>query len=129
MKRLIALMLVIALLLCGCSFEQAADTAFQTLLEKIASNQKLQNWLADYPLEQMTAAEAQTTLVEKFPVLEDLLNFDNLNQLLKTTGLDLVAQYVSSSSPEAQEKAETLGAIIQILYPDLADEVEAIVGK
>ena len=129
MKRLIALILIIALMLCGCDFEQTADIAFQTLLEKIASNQKLQNWLEDYPLEQMTAVEAKTALVEKFPILEDLLNFDNLNQLLKTTGLDLVAQYVSSTTPEAQERAETLGTIIQILYPALSDEVDAILGK
>ena len=128
MKRLIALMLIIALLLCGCDFQQPADNAFQTLLEKIASNQKLQKWLEEHPAEQM-GADAKNLLVEKFPVLEDLLNVDNLKQLLKTTGLDLVAQYVSSTTPEAQERAETLGAIIQILYPDLSDEVEAILGK
>ena len=128
MKRLIALMLIFALLLCGCDFQQTADTAFETLLEKIASNQKLQKWLEEHPVEQMTA-DAKNLLVEKFPVLEDLLNVDNLKQLLKTTGLDLVAQYVSSTTPEAQERAETLGAIIQILYPDLSDEVEAILGK
>ena len=128
MKRLIAMMLIFALLLCGCDFLQTADTAFETLLEKIASNQKLQKWLQEHPVEQMTA-DAKAVLMEKFPVLEDLMNVDNLKQLLKTTGLDLVAQYVSSTTPEAQERAETLGAIIQILYPDLSDEVEAILGK
>ena len=128
MKRLVTLMLIFALLLCGCDFQQSADTAFETLLEKIASNQKLQKWLEEHPVEQM-GSDAKQMLLEKFPALEDLMDFDNLKQLLKTTGLDLVAQYVSSTTPEAQERAETLGAIIQILYPDLADEVEAIVGK
>ena len=128
MKRLIALILVFALLLCGCDFQQTADAAFQKVLEKIASNQELQTWLAEHPIEDL-GANAKDTLVKKIPVLNDLLNFDNLKQLLKTTGLDLMNQYIDSQTPETQEKAETLGAIIQILYPDLTDEVEAILGK
>ena len=128
MKRLIALILVFALLLCGCDFQQTADAAFQKVLEKIASNQELQTWLAEHPIEDL-GANAKDTLVKKIPVLNDLLNFDNLKQLLKTTGLDLMNQYIDSQTPETQEKAETLGAIIQILYPDLTDEVEAILGN
>ena len=128
MKRLIALILVFALLLCGCDFQQTADAAFQKLLEKIASNQELQTWLAEHPVEEL-GANAKDTLVKKVPVLNDLLNFDNLKQLMKTTGLDLMNQYIKSQTPDAREKAETLGAIIQILYPDLTDEVEAVLGK
>ena len=107
MKRIIALILVCTLLLCGCDLQQTADTAFKTLLEKIASNQELQTWLAEHPVEEMTA-DAKDALIRKFPVLEDLLDFDNFKQLLKTTGLDLMNQYLSSKSPETQEKANTL---------------------
>lgn len=128
MKRIIALILVCTLLLCGCDLQQTADTAFKTLLEKIASNQELQTWLAEHPVEEMTA-DAKDALIRKFPVLEDLLDFDNFKQLLKTTGLDLMNQYLSSKSPETQEKANTLGAIIKILNPDLTDEVDAILGQ
>ena len=127
MKRIIALFLIASLLLCGCGLQQTADTAFKTLLEKIASNQELQNWLEEHPVEQMTV-EAKDALMKKFPILEDLLDFDNLKQLLKTTGLDLMNQYLSSTAPETQEKANTLGAIIKILYPDLTDEVDAVLG-
>ena len=125
MKRIIALVLALTLLLCGCSLQQTADAAFKTLLEKIASNQQLQAWLAEHPVEEMTA-EAQKALFRKFPVLEDLMDFDNLKQLLKTTGLDLMSQYLNSTSAETQEKANTLGAIIKILCPDLTDEVDAV---
>ena len=128
MKRLIALILVCALVLCGCDFQQTADAAFQKILEKIASNQELQTWLADHPVEEL-GANAKDTLVKKFPVLNDLLNFDNLKHLMKTTGLDLMNQYISSKTPETQKKAETIGAIIQILYPDLTDEVDTILGN
>ena len=128
MKRVIALILIFALLLCGCDFQQTADAAFQKVLEKIASNQELQTWLEEHPIEEL-GANAKETLVKKFPVLNDLLNFDNLKQLMKTTGLDLMNQYINSKTPETREKAETLGAIIQILYPDLTDEVEAVLGN
>ena len=128
MKRVIALIMVFALLLCGCDFQQTADAAFQKVLEKIASNQELQTWLAEHPIEEL-GANAKDTLIKKFPALNDLLNFDNLKQLLKTTGLDLMNQYLSSQSPETQEKANTLGAIIKILNPDLTDEVDAILGQ
>ena len=128
MKRIIALILVATLLLCGCDLQQTADAAFKTLLEKIASNQDLQTWLEEHPVEQL-GANAKDTLVKKFPVLNDLLNFDNLKQLMKTTGLDLMNQYLSSSAAETQEKAETIGAIIKILYPDLTDEVDAVLGQ
>ena len=125
MKRIIALILVFTLLLCGCDLQQTVDTTFKALLEKIASNQELQNWLEAHPVEQMTA-DAKDTLMKKFPILEDLLDFDNLKQLLKTTGLDLMSQYLKSTSAETQEKANTLGAIIKILCPDLTDEVDAV---
>ena len=128
MKRIVALILVFTLLLCGCDLQQTADATFEKLLEKIASNEQLQIWLEEHPVEEMTA-DAGTALTEKFPILEDLLDFDNFQQLLKTTGLDLLEQYISSAAPETQEKAHTLGAIIQILCPDLADEVDAVLGK
>lgn len=128
MKRIICLILICTLLLCGCDLQQTADSAFKTLLERIASNQELQNWLDEHPVEAMTA-EAKDTLMKKFPILEDLLDFDNLKQLLKTTGLDLMNQYLSSKSPETQEKANTLGAIIKILYPELTNEVDAVLGS
>ena len=128
MKRLIALLLILTLLLCGCDLQQTVEATFQPLLEKIASNQELQTWLEEHPIEAL-GTSAKDTLVKNFPVLNDLLNFNNLKQLLKTTGLDLMEQYIHSATPETREKAETLGAIIQILSPDLTDEVEAVLGK
>ena len=128
MKRFIAFILLMAVLLCGCDMQQTAERTFRTLLEKVASNQELQNWLEQHPAEEMTT-NARNALFEKFPTLEELTDFDDLKQLLKTTGLELLEQYLHSTTPGTQAKAETLGAIIQILSPDLTDEVEAILSK
>ena len=128
MKKFIAIFLVVALLLCGCDFQQTVNDAAEQLLRSIAENQELQKWIEEHPIEEM-AANAKDTLVEKFPVLEDLLNLDNLKQILKTTGLDLMREFLNSTQPETQEKADTLGVIIKILYPDLTDEVDTVLGE
>ena len=128
MKRFIAIFLLMALLLCGCDVQQTVNTAAERLLRSIAENQELQTWVEEHPVEKL-AADAKDTLVKTFPVLEDLLNLDNLKQTLKTTGLDLMRDYLDSTQPETQLKAETLGAIIKILYPDLTDEVNAVLGE
>ena len=128
MKRFIAVFLLIALLLCGCDVQQTVNTAAERLLRSIAENQELQTWIEEHPVEEM-AANAKDTLVKKFPVLQELLNLDDLKQVLKTTGLDLTREFVNSTQPETQQKAETLGAIIKILYPDLTDEVDAVLGE
>ena len=128
MKRFIAITLLLALLLCGCDVQQTVNTAAERLLRSIAENQELQKWIEEHPIEEM-ASNAKDTLVKQFPVLEDLLDLDNLKQVLKTTGLDLMRQYINSTEPQTQEKADTLGAIIKILYPDLTDEVDAVLGE
>lgn len=128
MKRIIAIVLAAALLLCGCSVDQTVSGAAEKLLRSIAENEELQTWIEEHPIDQL-ASDAKDTLVKKFPVLEQLLDFDNLKQILKTTGLDLMREYLNSTQPETQEKADTLGAIIKILYPDLTDEVDAVLGE
>ena len=75
------------------------------------------------------ASDAKDTLVKAFPFLENLLDVENLKQTLKTTGMDLIRDYMASANPETQEKANTLGSVIKILYPDLTDEVDSILGK
>ena len=128
MKKIVAICLLAALLLCGCSMEETISAGAETLLRSVAENEELQTWIEEHPLDEM-AANAKDSLVEKFPVLEDLLNLDNLKEMLKTTGLDLVKEYINSTDPETQEKADTLGAIIKILQPDLEDEVNAVLGE
>lgn len=128
MKRIIALVLLAALLLCGCDMGETVSNATEQLLRSIAENEELQTWIEEHPLDSL-AADAVNTLTEKFPALKKLTDTENLKQVLKTKGLALVSEYLSSTEPETQEKAETLGAIIKILYPDLTDEVDAVLGE
>lgn len=131
MKRYIAIFLLIALLLCGCDIlevQKTVNDAEEALLRSIVENEALQKWIAEHPFDEL-AADAKDALVEAFPVLEQVLDFDNLKQTLKTTGLNLMQEYLNSTQPETREKADTLGAIIKILCPDLTDEVDAVLGE
>ena len=131
MKRFIAIILLISLLLCGCDIlavQQTVNDAEEALLRSIVENEALQQWIKDHPFDEL-AAGARDALVEAFPALEQVLNFDNLKQTMKTTGLDLMREYLSSTDPQTQEKADTLGAVIKILCPDLTDEVDAVLGE
>ena len=128
MKRIIALLLLAALLLCGCDMESTVSNATEKLLRSIAENKELQTWIEEHPLDTLTG-DAVDALTKQFPTLEKLTDTDNLKQILKTKGLELMAEYLQSTEPETKEKAETLGAVIKILYPDLADEVDAVLRK
>ena len=131
MKRFIAIFLIAALLLCGCDIlavQQTVNDAEEALLRSIVENKALQKWIAEHPFDEL-AADTKDALVKQFPTLKQVLNFDNLKQTMKTTGLDLMQEYLSSAEAQTREKAETLGGVIKILCPDLADEVDAILGK
>ena len=128
MKRIIALLLLAALLLCGCDMESTVSNATEKLLRSIAENKELQTWVEEHPLDTL-AGDAVDALTKQFPALEKLTDTDNLKQILKTKGLEIIADYLNSTEPETQEKAETLGAVIKILYPDLADEVDSVLRK
>ena len=128
MKRILILVILAAVLICACDMEQAVRAGGEQLLRSIAENKEIQTWIAEHPIDTL-ASDAKDTLVRTFPVLEDLLDLDNAKQVIKSTGLDLLREYVASADPETQEKAQTLGAIIQILYPELTDEVNAVLEK
>ena len=127
MKRIVAFVLFAALLLCGCSTNDTVSSTAEQLLRSIAENEEIKIWLEERLLEE-TATNIKDALIEKFPSLGKLLDMDNLKQILKTTGLDLLREYIGSTEPETQEKANTLGAIIKILSPELSDEVDAVIG-
>ena len=131
MKKFIAIFLLISLLLCGCDIlevQKTVNDAEEALLRSIVENKALQQWIKDHPFDEV-ASSAKDALVEAFPVLEQVLNFDNLKQTMKTTGLDLMREYLASSEVKTREKADTLGAVIKILCPDLTDEVDAVLGE
>ena len=64
MKRLIAVLLLISLLLCGCDILETQKTiheAEEQLLRAIVENKELQNWLAEHPFDSV-AKDAKANL-------------------------------------------------------------------
>ena len=128
MKRLIAVLLLISLLLCGCDILETQKTihkAEEQLLRAIVENKELQNWLAEHPFDSL-AADAKANLVKAFPALEQLLSFEGIHDFFRTRGIEMTREYLASADPAAQKRAETLGELTKILFPDLIDEVEAV---
>ena len=124
MKKLIIPLLLVLLLLCGCSeIAQQVETIAQNIdVEAIVTGviEKI-----DWAQLESYAKEGYDALVEKYPALEA----DNVKAFLKNNGLELMNKLLSSTDQATQEKAGKLGAIIKILYPELTDEVDQILAQ
>ena len=121
-KLFILLLLLMGLsLLFGCdqitgqmetiSTQIDVESILTGILEKI-------DWeeLKDY------AGQGYDALTSKYPALKG----ENIRSFLKDNGLKLMNRYLESTEPETRENARKLGEIIKILYPDLTDEVDAV---
>ena len=71
------------------------------------------------------AEKGYDALTEKFPALKA----ENVKKFIKDNGLELMNKYIESTDAEKQENARKLGEIIKILYPELSDEVNTVLGK
>ena len=128
MKKIIGLAVLIFLAAIAWNLFSNPDASTKALLQSIAESEELKTWIAEHPADEL-ASDAKNTLVKTFPFLEDVLNLDNWRQALKTTGLELLRDYMADATPETRENAGTLGGVIKILAPDLTDEVDAILGQ
>ena len=124
MKKLIFPLVLALVFLCGCSeiAQQVETIAQQVDVEAIITGviEKI-----DWEQLQTYAKEGYDALVKKYPALEA----ENVKAFLKDNGLELMNKYVKSTDEEAQANAAKLGQILVILYPDLADEVEAVLPQ
>lgn len=124
MKKLIIPLLLVLLLLCGCSeIAQQVETIAQNIdVEAIVTGviEKI-----DWAQLESYAKEGYDALVEKYPALAA----ENVKAFLKDNGLELMNKLLSSADEATQEKAGKLGAIIKILYPDLSDEVDQVLTQ
>ena len=122
-KRMIPLLLILVLL-CGCSeIAQQVETFAQNIdVEAIVTGviEKI-----DWAQLESYAREGYDALVEKYPALAS----NNVKAFLKDNGLNLMNKLLSSTDEATHENAGKLGAIIKILYPELAEEVDQVLSK
>ena len=124
MKKMIFPLILVLILLCGCSevAQQVETIAQQVDMEAIVTGviEKI-----DWEQLQSYAKEGYDALVKKYPALEA----ENVKAFLKNNGLELMNKFLSSTNEETQANADKLGAIIKILYPDLTDEVDQVLAQ
>ena len=124
MKKLIFLLILALVLLCGCDqVKEQVETIAQNIdVEAIVTGviEKI-----DWEQLESYAKEGYDALVKKYPALEA----ENVKAFLKDNGLDLMNKFLSSTDEATQANADKLGTIIKILYPDLTDEVDQILAQ
>lgn len=120
MKKLMIPLLILSLLLCGCSSLPEIDT--DAILTKVVENidwEELQGYIQ----------QGTDVVLEKFPALKKLADREDMQKLLKDQGLSLMSKYLENADPAVQENAQKLGAIIKILSPELGDEVDNVLNE
>ena len=70
------------------------------------------------------AQKGYDALTERYPALKA----ENVKAFLKDNGLSLLNQLVEGTDPEIRDNAQKLGEIIKILNPELAEEVDQVIG-
>ncbi len=120
MNKLLIPVVLLALILCGCSGvpDVDVDAILTGVVERI-----------DWEQLQEAIQKGSDVLVEKFPALKPLTDSQQMKALLKDQGLKLLAKYLESADQETQENAQKLGAILKILSPELSDEVDTVLGE
>ena len=121
------LCLVLSLSLCigfaGCSID--SDAIAEKALESIAENEKIQSWLQEQDLDQLSN-EAIAKFKESIPILKEFLSREDVQEKFKTVGLPLIKEFLNYTGESMKLKAETLGNIIRIFAPDLTEAVDEI---
>ena len=125
MKKMLILLFLLTCtgLLAGCAdvAQQVETIAAQIDVEAIVT-QAIE--AIDWDELKAALESGYDTLTEKYPALKA----ENVKKFIKTNGLDLMNRLLSSADEAQQENARKLGEIIKILYPELTDEVDQVIG-
>ena len=129
MKRIISLILlvVIGANLFACDAE-TMDTVTKKAMEAIASNEKIQQWLAENDWQTMSQ-EALNKFKESIPALKEFLAREDVKQKFEEVGLPLIQEFLEYNIDSMKLKAKTLADIIRIFCPELTEKVDALFAE
>ena len=129
MKRIISLILlvVIGANLFACDAE-TMDTVTKKAMEAIASNEKIQQWLAENDWQTMSQ-EALNKFKESIPALKEFLAREDVRQKFEEVGIPLIEEYLQYATESFKLKAKTLADIIRIFCPELTEKVDALFSE
>lgn len=126
MKRILSFILVLTLAagLFACDSE-AVDTVSKKLMESIAENEKIQQWLSENDWKTMSQ-EALDKFKESIPALKEFLAREDVKQKFEEVGIPLIEEYLEYATESFKLKAKTLADIIRIFCPELTEKVDAL---
>ena len=124
MKKICALLclLMVFVLLAGCD---TVSTQVETIAQQIDVEAIITDIMERIDWDELKkyADQGYEVLTDRFPSLKA----ENVKAFLKNNGLELMNRYLESTDEAKQENARKLGEIIKILYPELTDEVSAVI--
>lgn len=129
MKRILSFILVLALGLGLFACDSGAvDTVTKKAMESIASNEKIQTWLAENDWQTMTQ-DALNKFKNSIPALKEFLAREDVKQKFEEVGLPLIEEYLEYATESMILKAKTLADIIRIFCPELTEKVDALFSE
>lgn len=130
MKRQVYCIFIVILILCslfsGCSSAMSAETT-ESAIRDIIECTNIYEWSFNSHSDNYTS-DGIHAYAEKNMLLKELIQQDNSKELLQEYGIPLIEEYTSSNETLWKANAITLGEFISILYPDLAEEIDSIIG-
>lgn len=134
MKRMIAVLwlMMCTVMFCGCEQlpEQISPETILQQVETLASRIDVEAMVTDV-IESIDWEELKGYAQQGYDALTDrypALKAENVKAFLKDNGLSLLNQLVDGTDAETQDNAQKLGEIIKILNPELAEEVDQVIG-
>lgn len=134
MKRMIAVLylMVCTVMFCGCEQlpEQISPETILQQVETLASRIDVEAMVTeviesiDWEELKGYAQQGYDALTDRYPALKA----ENVKTFLKENGLSLLNRLVDGTDAETQDNAQKLGEIIKILNPELAEEVDQVIG-
>lgn len=134
MKRMIAVLylMVCTVMFCGCEQlpEQISPETILQQVETLASRIDVEAMVTeviesiDWEELKGYAQQGYDALTDRYPALKA----ENVKVFLKENGLSLLNRLVDGTDAETQDNAQKLGEIIKILNPELAEEVDQVIG-
>ena len=126
MKQIYILLCLLMSLTCFSGCDKIADQV-ETVAQQLDVDAMISAAVESIDPEELKsyAQQGYDALVNRFPALKA----ENMKALLKENGLDLIRRYVQSTDESRQETAGKLGQILKILYPELTDEVNAVIPE
>lgn len=122
---LLTLTICLCMLLCSCGTSKAPTT--EELIRQTIETKDFHNWMLNSNSENYTIKGIQE-YAAKFPAFQSLLECSDLETSFAEVGIPILQEYIDGENSEYALNARVLGDMMRVLYPELDDEVNALLS-